>query len=66
MVHSSVCGTKRSIAELAAAGLEAEVVERQTGPPGPLLAARDPELLEEEIVLIRAAPMLKRRLSGRC
>ena len=66
VIHSSVCGTDRTFSALSAVGLEAEVIERRTGAPGPLLAAREPQLAEEDIVLIRAADMLKTPLSGRC
>jgi release factor glutamine methyltransferase len=54
MVHSSVCGTEDTISALARAGLEPDVVERRTGPPGPLLAARAPDLACEELIAIRA------------
>lgn len=64
MVHSSVCGTEDTISALARAGLEPEVVECRAGPPGPLLAARAPELTDEELVAIRGARMLKPVLSG--
>lgn len=53
MIHSSVCGTEATISALAGAGLKPEVVERHSGPPGPLLAARSPELDDEELVVIR-------------
>jgi release factor glutamine methyltransferase len=64
MVHSSVCGTERTLEAMAAAGLDPEIVHRHTGPPGPLLAARAPGLDEEELVVIRALAMLKSRLPG--
>lgn len=44
LVHSEVCDPDRTAAQLAAAGLEVEVVERHTGPLGPLLAARVAQL----------------------
>jgi release factor glutamine methyltransferase len=53
MVHSSLCDTERTLATLADAGLESEIVHRHTGPPGPLLAARAPGVTEEELVVIR-------------
>jgi release factor glutamine methyltransferase len=53
MVQSSLCGTERTLAALADAGLEGEVVRRHTGPPGPLLAARAPGVAEEELVVVR-------------
>lgn len=59
MVHSEVCDTEATLAALERAGLAAEVADRRTGPPGPLLAARDPALRREEIVVIAAHPMLK-------
>jgi release factor glutamine methyltransferase len=55
MVHSSVCGTDRTLAALAEAGLDPEVVHRHTGPPGPLLTERAPHLTEEELVVIRGS-----------
>jgi len=65
MVHSSVCGTERTVDGLTSGGLEAEVVERHRGPLGPLLAARvpqlerlglvEPGLKEEEMVVVRAS-----------
>ena len=63
MVHSSVCGTERTVDRLAGLGLEAEVVDRLRCPLGPLLAARAPELMrlgllepglrDEEMVVVR-------------
>lgn len=63
LVHSSVCGEQRTLEELAAAGLDADVVVRRRGPLGPLLRERASELwaagalepgsLEEEIVVVR-------------
>ena len=55
MIHSSVCGTDRTLAALAEAGLEPAVVHRHTGPPGPLLAERSPHLSQEELVVIRGS-----------
>jgi len=40
ITHSSVLGTERTIADLAALGLEAECVARRRGPLGPLMTAR--------------------------
>jgi len=63
MVHSSVCGTQRTVDRLAGLGMEAEVVDRHRCPLGPLLAARAPELMrvgllepglrDEEMVVVR-------------
>jgi release factor glutamine methyltransferase len=64
MIHSEVCGIEETLAAMAAAGLEAEVADSYRGPPGPLLAAREPLLPSEEIALVRAVPMLKPQLSG--
>lgn len=64
LIHSSVCEPAATLTRLAEAGLDAEVVARHHGPPGPLLAARHPGLAEEEIVLVRAVHMLKPQLSG--
>jgi release factor glutamine methyltransferase len=44
IVHSEVCGERATLDRLAAAGLEAEVVERHRGPLGPLMEARRAEL----------------------
>jgi release factor glutamine methyltransferase len=65
VVHSSLSGEDATADRLAATGLSTEVVARQRGPLGPLVAARA-ELLErrgllelgqrdEELVVIRAA-----------
>ena len=40
LVTSSVLGTERTLADMAAAGLQAEVVARRRGPLGPLMTAR--------------------------
>ena len=63
LVHSSVCGVQRTLDELAAAGLHADVVARRFGPLGPRLRERAADLwatgalapgsLEEEIVVVR-------------
>jgi release factor glutamine methyltransferase len=65
MVHSSLTGERASLEMLARSGLHAEVAARQTGPLGPVMAARA-DLLEErgllapgermeDIVVIRAS-----------
>ena len=64
VVQSSVCGLDATLDRLAAGGLRGEVLLRERGPLGPLLAARAEELerrgllapgqREEEIQLIRA------------
>lgn len=63
ITHSSVCGTERTLEQLRAGGLEAEVVARRRGPLGPLLTARiaaleargllEPGSREEEVLVIR-------------
>jgi release factor glutamine methyltransferase len=53
LIHSEVCGVERTLARLAQSGLEATVAASFSGPPGPLLASRDPFLRLEEIALIR-------------
>jgi release factor glutamine methyltransferase len=62
LVHSSVCGSDVTLAQLREGGLEADVVARRRGPLGPLLTARV-EMLEsrgllrgreEEMLVIRA------------
>jgi release factor glutamine methyltransferase len=63
ITHSSVCGTERTLEQLRAGGLEAEVVARRRGPLGPLLTARaavlerrgllEPGRREEEVLVIR-------------
>ena len=73
LVHSSVCGVQRTLDELAATGLDADVVARRRGPLGPLLRERvadlwatgglEAGLLEEEIVVVRG--MLTRATAGR-
>ena len=40
VTHSSVLGTERTVADLEAAGLQAECVARRRGPLGPLMTAR--------------------------
>jgi release factor glutamine methyltransferase len=63
LVHSSICGTERTLELLRAGGLEAEVVARRRGPLGPLMSARVHLLRErgllahahedEEVVVVR-------------
>jgi release factor glutamine methyltransferase len=53
LVHSSVNDLSRTLGALDAAGLQADVVARERGPLGPLLAARRPDLDEEEIYVVR-------------
>jgi release factor glutamine methyltransferase len=53
LVHSSVNGVSRTLEALEAGGLSADVIARERGPLGPLLAARRPDLDEEEIVIVR-------------
>jgi release factor glutamine methyltransferase len=65
VVHSSVCDPAATEAMLSAGGLEVSILERSTGPLGPLLAARvpalaergriQPDATEEEMVILRAA-----------
>lgn len=64
MVHSEVCGVARTLAALSRAGLDAAVVRTYSGPPGPLLAAREPAREREEIAVLRAVRMLKTPLPG--
>lgn len=64
VVHSSVCGTDATLAKFAAAGLDAAVAKRRTGPLGPLVRRRAdllerrgllaPGAREEELVVISA------------
>jgi release factor glutamine methyltransferase len=64
VVHSSICGTARTLDMLADRGMDADVMASQTGPLGPLLSARAellerdgrlaPGVREEEVVVIRA------------
>jgi release factor glutamine methyltransferase len=63
LVHSSVLGTERSVADLQAAGLEAECVAKRRGPLGPLMLARVQQLeaagllapgqRHEDVVIVR-------------
>lgn len=64
IVQSSICGVDRTLRALIAGGLGAEVVERRTGPLGPLLRDRAADLerrgllargqRNEDLVVIRA------------
>lgn len=53
LVHSSVNGVSRTLDALEQAGLRAEVIARERGSVGPLLAERMPELDEEEIYVVQ-------------
>ena len=63
IVHSSLCGTERTLQRLNGAGLDAGVVARDRGPLGPLMLARVEQLeasgalkpgeRDEELVVIR-------------
>ena len=53
LVHSSVNGVSRTLDALQDAGLRAAVIARERGDVGPLLAARMPDLHEEEICVVR-------------
>jgi len=63
IVHSSVSGVQRTLDDLTAGGLDADIVVRRRGPLGPLLRERaedlwatgalEPGSLEEEIVIVR-------------
>jgi len=53
LVHSSVNDVSRTLDALEQAGLKADVVHQETGPLGPLLSARRPDLDEEEIYVVR-------------
>lgn len=53
LVHSSVNDVQRTLDALEQAGLHADVVHQETGPLGPLLAAKRPELEEEDICVVR-------------
>jgi release factor glutamine methyltransferase len=64
MVHSAMCGLEPTLDRLTAAGLTAEVVDRQREPFGPVLRSRagwlteqglvEPGQRDEELVVIRA------------
>ena len=53
LVHSSVNEVSRTLDALEQAGLKADVVHQETGPLGPLLSAKRPDLDEEEIYVVR-------------
>jgi release factor glutamine methyltransferase len=53
LVHSSVNDVARTLDALEQAGLTADIVHRETGALGPLLAAKRPDLDEEEIYVVR-------------
>ena len=63
ITHSSLLGTERTVADLEAAGLQAECVARRRGPLGPLMTARvqaleadgllAPGQRHEDVVIIR-------------
>ena len=53
LVHSSVNDVARTLDALEQAGLQADIVHQETGPLGPLLAAKRPDLEEEEIYVVR-------------
>jgi release factor glutamine methyltransferase len=63
LVQSDVCDVSRTVALLAAQGLEADVIARERGPLGPLFSARrdalarrgliDREAQTEELVVVR-------------
>jgi release factor glutamine methyltransferase len=65
LVHSSLCGERATLAQLAAAGLEPAVLARRRGPLGPLLRARAERLRargllrdgqdEEELLVLAGA-----------
>jgi release factor glutamine methyltransferase len=66
LVHSSICGEEETVERLEAGGLAVEVLQRQRGPLGPLLALRAAELeqrgllvpgrREEEMLVFSARP----------
>ena len=53
LVHSSVNDVSRTLDALEQAGLQADIVHQETGPLGPLLSAKRPDLDEEEIFVVR-------------
>lgn len=50
LIHSDVCDVSRTVALLAAQGLEVDVIARERGPLGPLLRARRDELARRGLV----------------
>ena len=53
LVHSSVNGVSRTLDALEQVGLRADVIARERGSVGPLLAERMPDLDEEDIYVVR-------------
>jgi release factor glutamine methyltransferase len=53
LVHSSINDVSRTLDALQEGGLRADVIARERGNVGPLLAARMPDLREEEICVVR-------------
>lgn len=53
LVHSSVNDVQRTLEALEAGGLEADILHEERGPLGPLLAAKRPDLEEEDIYVVR-------------
>ncbi|HVF77620.1 MAG TPA: HemK2/MTQ2 family protein methyltransferase [Solirubrobacteraceae bacterium] len=53
LVHSSVNGVSRTLEALEKSGLRADVIARERGTVGPLLAERMPDVREEEISVVR-------------
>jgi release factor glutamine methyltransferase len=50
LVHSDVCDPEATESQLRAGGLDVEVLDRRTGPLGPLLADRAPMLERREVL----------------
>lgn len=50
LTHSSILGTEQTLADLAEAGLSAEVIARRRGPLGPLMSARVQQLESEGLL----------------
>ena len=73
LVQSSICGVEKTLDALEAGRLEAEVIHRERGPLGPLLAERAEELesrgllapgqRDEEVVVIAARRAATRRFA---
>jgi release factor glutamine methyltransferase len=74
LVHSSVCDAERTLDQLRAGGLDADIVARRRGPLGPLLTARVPALeargllvpgrREEDVLVIRGRRPHSRPAAG--
>jgi release factor glutamine methyltransferase len=74
LVHTSLIGVDRTLEQLAAGGLEADVVARERGPLGPLLSARAEQLersgalrpgqREEDVVVVRGRATPSRRTAA--